>query len=743
MSGHRTSWASIVLLAPVLFLLLTAVQCAPDDSDILLQDSIAPTISITSHADGDPYAPLTTILGTVTDAADDGAGEVDSMIFDVNSGRITGDVILGSGDEFSVDIDTEGLSGEMLLSLTATDWSGNITTEPLRLVPPKEITAFGFLVADNPAAGLGTDTYGDLAGTDILVSVADGTDVIGLIATFETTGKSVLVGGAEQESGVTQNDFDAPVDYLVVAKDNSTREYRVTVSAVPLPPDNLRTSSFSVSAINLTWNDNSNNESGFDIERKVGSGTFEPLATVLEDENIYTDADLTGDTEFTYQVRSINSHGSSEWSNELAVSLFPAAPSDLSITLYSPTHLRLNWTDNSPIEEHFEIERKAEGEAVFTALDTVSADITFYDDTTVSPVTEYSYQVRATNSLGESGYSNIATETTPRFYIDTADNTGNLGQYADIVLDGSDIHISYWYGSAGYLRYAYSGNGTSWSTATVDTGQVGQYSSIALDSAGVPHIAYYDFTNENAKHAWKPSSLWSKESIVTTDVDGWNTDIAIGTGDVVHISFYDNDPSTPGLRHGEKDGSWTVEEVDSNGYTGNGTSIAIDSDGYPHIIYWSWSSKDLDYAYENATGWQLMSSIEDVGEASGHASLALDSSDVPHIAYHDETDGELRYAYLSGTWQIETVDSAGDVGEFPSIAIDSSGYPHISYYDADNGDLKYARWNGSGWEIVVVDGASADVGSYSAIALDADDRAHFAYHSTTSTSLNYAKDMAD
>ena len=62
-------------------------------------------------------------------------------------------------------------------------------------------------------------------------------------------------------------------------------------------------------------------------------------------------------------------------------------------------------------------------------------------------------------------------------------------------------------------------------------------------------------------------------------------------------------------------------------------------------------------------------------------------------------------------WQIETVDSPGNTGRHTSLALDSSGYPHISYHEVmPNYNLKYAYYNGSSWQIEILDSA-VDSGS--------------------------------
>lgn len=56
-----------------------------------------------------------------------------------------------------------------------------------------------------------------------------------LVMTFETNGMKVLVNGVEQVSGETVNDFSEPVTYTVVAGEDVTQDYIVTVTYSGLP----------------------------------------------------------------------------------------------------------------------------------------------------------------------------------------------------------------------------------------------------------------------------------------------------------------------------------------------------------------------------------------------------------------------------------------------------------------------------------------------------------------------------
>ena len=80
-------------------------------------------------------------------------------------------------------------------------------------------------------------------------------------------------------------------------------------------------------SLQLTWADNSQNEDGFDIERKAGAnGVFLALTTLGANERSYTDANLSNGTTYCYRVRAFNSVGGSPYSNEACATTSASAP---------------------------------------------------------------------------------------------------------------------------------------------------------------------------------------------------------------------------------------------------------------------------------------------------------------------------------------------------------------------------------------------------------------------------------
>jgi subtilisin family serine protease len=190
---------------------------------------------------------------------------------------------------------------------------------------------------------------------------------------------------------------------------------RVNVSnALFLPaPSDLSGTTVSASQIDLSWTDNSPNESGFKIERKKGSGgTYSQIATVTANVASYSDTGLSEATSYYYRVRASSSAGNSSYSNEASATTYPAAPSGLSAEALTSSQINLSWIDNSSGESGFKIERKGGSGGTYSQKATVAANVTGYSDSGLTASTSYYYRVRAYNDADNSTYSNEATATT-------------------------------------------------------------------------------------------------------------------------------------------------------------------------------------------------------------------------------------------------------------------------------------------------------------------------------------------
>lgn len=90
---------------------------------------------------------------------------------------------------------------------------------------------------------------------------------------------------------------------------------------VPVAPTNL-VGNLINSQIVLTWTDNSTNETGFTIERKIGTGTYTQIGTVATNIATYSDVAISAGNTYTYRVFSTNSAGNSTtYSNEVSITI--------------------------------------------------------------------------------------------------------------------------------------------------------------------------------------------------------------------------------------------------------------------------------------------------------------------------------------------------------------------------------------------------------------------------------------
>jgi uncharacterized protein len=90
-----------------------------------------------------------------------------------------------------------------------------------------------------------------------------------------------------------------------------------TLNGPPAAPSGLTASAASSTVVNLSWVDNSPNESGFQIERKAGiAGAWSQIVLTGAGVTTYRDPGVSPDTLYTYRVRGTNSLGDSAYSNE-------------------------------------------------------------------------------------------------------------------------------------------------------------------------------------------------------------------------------------------------------------------------------------------------------------------------------------------------------------------------------------------------------------------------------------------
>jgi uncharacterized lipoprotein YddW (UPF0748 family) len=188
-----------------------------------------------------------------------------------------------------------------------------------------------------------------------------------------------------------------------------------TLPAIPQAPTGLAAVSVTQTQVVLTWEDNSDNETGFRIQRDGGSG-FSTIGEVSADTTSFTDDGLEPDSLVRYRVCAFNESGESPYSEELEVRTLPnppVTPTNLSAQAQPDGTVHLTWTDQATNESNFELEYQI-GENSFMPLATLAANSTSWHHVGAPGSARLCYRIRAINAGGASDWSEVSCVVTPQ-----------------------------------------------------------------------------------------------------------------------------------------------------------------------------------------------------------------------------------------------------------------------------------------------------------------------------------------
>jgi len=193
-------------------------------------------------------------------------------------------------------------------------------------------------------------------------------------------------------------------------------------------PSNTNALAVSWSQINVAWQDNSSNETGFEVHRSTTgpSGAFALVATTGANATSYGNGGLSGSTQYCYEVRAFRTTGGkttySAFSSAACATTpavpVPSTPSAVNAAPRLGYAFDITWTDNSSNETGFRVERAAASTGPWTSAGTTSANVTSFVDYLVNypyPGDDRPacYRVLAVNSFGDSGPSNVDCTAMP------------------------------------------------------------------------------------------------------------------------------------------------------------------------------------------------------------------------------------------------------------------------------------------------------------------------------------------
>jgi fibronectin type 3 domain-containing protein len=287
-----------------------------------------------------------------------------------------------------------------------------------------------------------------------------------------------------------------------------TWAYSPTASTVPAAPSNLTGTVISGNEVDITWTDNSNNETGFVIDRSTdGGNTYSQIATVGANVTIYHDTSLSPGQTVFYKVAATNAAGTSAFTTpfQATVAIPPAPPTNLQATNITTAEVDLSWTNVATNATGIKILDQVGNNSPKIVATGLAPTTTSYKITGLTPGTAYVFEIDALNSSGPSGAATLAADTLP-------------GQVTGVTATGGPGQITIaWAADQGAVTYnvyrsttttfagtpTWSGiTGTSYIDATATPGTTYNYEVSAVDpKAASPGPSPANAAGESAKSA--------------------------------------------------------------------------------------------------------------------------------------------------------------------------------------------------------------------------------------------------
>ncbi|MBU4486495.1 MAG: SUMF1/EgtB/PvdO family nonheme iron enzyme, partial [Candidatus Delongbacteria bacterium] len=321
---------------------------------------------------------------------------------------------------------------------------------------------------------------------------------------LETTNSTSYI-----DSTVTKKGYGTVYYKIKAYKGTYFTSYATSNSLVLFPaPTNLTYSKISISSIKLDWQESSNGEDGFKIDKKIGLAiwdvVFDSVSTNIK---TWTDADAEINEDIQYRVYAYKGNNTSSPVETTTINNTFPAPDNLVTAQQSLTEVQITWTDNSIGEEKFEIERKLSSETTYVKVGEITGSDTgtkSWNETELTINLTYDFQVKAVYGSDESFYSTITGyETFPppaNLATSVESETSIKLTWTDNSIGEDGFKIDRKVGSSGAWVTGYAGtsaNTTTWIDTDLITGTTYYYKVHAFYST-----FYSSYTNEVYDTPW-------------------------------------------------------------------------------------------------------------------------------------------------------------------------------------------------------------------------------------------------
>jgi VCBS repeat-containing protein len=341
--------------------------------------------------------------------------------------------------------------------------------------------------------------------------------------------------------------------------DHDIKKVTINVTKAPLPtpnaPSNLKLEALSSCKIKISWQDNSDNESGFDIYR---DGKF--ITAVKENTTTtYICGGMEPLTTYNFSVKAKNAAGSSDAVSADVTTkdlIKPKKPTDLKAKA-SLTSVRISWSDNSKGEDVYNIYLNGK------LIKTLKADSTTCLINDLTPNSSYTFVIEAKNRKYSSKSDPITISTLTPNFAPVITINGEKNQLLVIGDEFVDL--------GAVATDKEDGNLSIETTSDVNSSKAGEYTVIysATDSEGA-----------SAKAVRKVKVVPAYELNSKANIP---YDANLELGDEKGILYYvDPRPEENGLNRALRIDyiNWTYEGITVNGINPHSLDRAGDSDKF-------------------------------------------------------------------------------------------------------------------------------------------------------------------
>ncbi len=181
------------------------------------------------------------------------------------------------------------------------------------------------------------------------------------------------------------------------------------LSIVFTDPTNVTLTAQADTAVVVRWDYTGAFQTGFDVERQVGTESWTSVSTTnaLARELIDRVALIAGQT-YKYQVRVLSSSNQSAYATSAPLSITFTDPTNVTLTAQADTAVVVAWAYSGAFQTRFEVERQV-GAGSWTAVASANASSRGYrDDLALSDGQIYTYRIRAVSRNNQSQFVSCA-----------------------------------------------------------------------------------------------------------------------------------------------------------------------------------------------------------------------------------------------------------------------------------------------------------------------------------------------